>query len=285
MTSTKLPLINLSKPISEKLTCELRAALYRFGAFRLAAPKTTQHRHDAIIENAREFFRMPTAAKRDTAGYSPFASERVRGRTEFPKESIYFFRHGAELKYPPGPSHNLYRSVKSLHEEWIPIRLHLLKAMSQVLDANISLRGTTLLDSATVGVHYYDSRKLSDNSVHFSPPHMDSGTLTILFRSHDENDGLKIADLETTGKQDSEGIGSEAKFVSVPTLGDGMPEVVVFAGTRLQRLLGRDRVRACVHRVRVPGLEGRKSFGVQRLSIAMFCAPSVVPAAPAAPLS
>lgn len=38
-----------------------------------------------------------------------------------------------------------------------------------------------------------------------------------------------------------------------------MSEVVAFAGTKLQRLLGRERVRACVHR---PGLEGRKTFGV-----------------------
>ena len=103
---------------------------------------------------------------------------------------------------------------------------------------------------------------------------MDSGTLTILFRSHNENDGLEIADLETTEKQDSEGVGSEASFKHVPTFGDGAPEVVVFAGTRLQRLLGRDRVRACVHRVRGPGPEAHNNSSVQRLSIAMFCAPS-----------
>ncbi|KAL6233542.1 hypothetical protein BDW75DRAFT_214875 [Aspergillus navahoensis] len=282
--SAKLPLINLYKPIPERLVSELKAALYRFGAFRLAAPETTQHHHDAVIENAREFFRQPIGDKTDITDYSPFASERVRGQTEMPKESIYFFRNGAKLRYPKGQSYNLYCSVKSLHEEWTPIRLHLLKTMSQVLDADVPLTGTTLLDSATVGVHYYDSRNLSDCSTQFSPPHMDSGTLTILFRSHDENDGLEIADLETTEKEDSEGVGSEASFIPVPTLGDGMPEVVVFAGTRLHRLFGRDRVRACVHRVRGPGPEGRKGSGVQRLSIAMFCAPSV-PAAPAAPRS
>ncbi|KAF3399783.1 hypothetical protein F1880_008377 [Penicillium rolfsii] len=140
-----------------------------------------------------------------------------------------------------------------------------------------------LLDSATVGVHYYDSCNLSDHSAHFSPPHMDSGTLTILFRSHDKNDGLEIADLETTEKQDSKGIGSEASFLPVPTLGDEMTEVAVFAGTRLQRLLGRDRVRACVHRVRGPGSDSHTRFGVQRLSIAMFCAPSVQAAPPTPP--
>ena len=49
-------------------------------------------------------------------GYSPFASERVRGRLEIPKESIYFFRHGAEPNPLNGPSYHLYCSVKSLHD-------------------------------------------------------------------------------------------------------------------------------------------------------------------------
>ncbi|KAL4889254.1 hypothetical protein BDV59DRAFT_195803 [Aspergillus ambiguus] len=276
--SANLPLINPYKPISEGLVSELKAALHRFGAFRLAAPETTRRRYNS----AREFFRQPTAAKIDVTEYSPLASERVRARAEIPKESIYFFRNGVESKYPKGPSYNLYRSVKCLHEEWTPIRLHLLKTMSQALNVNVPLTGTTLLDSTTIGVHYYDSRNLSDCNAYFSPPHMDSGTLTILFRSYDKNDGLEIADLETTEKQDSEGVGSEASFIPVPTPGDDMTEVVVFAGTRLQRLLGRDRVRACVHRVRGPGLEGHKKFGVQRFSTAMFCAPSV-PAAPPTP--
>ncbi|KAJ5227825.1 hypothetical protein N7489_008533 [Penicillium chrysogenum] len=269
--SAKLPLINLNKPISSTLVFDLKLALRRFGAFRLAvAPETTQDCPDV----AREFFGQPIAAKTDITGYSSFASERVRGRTEIPKESIYFFRHGAEPDHLKGPSYNLYRSVKSLHEEWTPIRLQLLKTISQALDSNTPLTGTTLLDSATVGIHYYDSRSLPDFSADFSPPHMDSGTLTILFRSHNENDGLEIADLETTEKQDSEGVGSEASFIHVPTFGDGAPEVVVFVGTRLQRLLGSERVRACVHRVRGPGPEGHNNFGVQRFSIAMFCAPS-----------
>lgn len=163
-------------------------------------------------------------------------------------------------------------------KEWTPIRLHLLKTVSHVLDSDAPLTGTTLLDSATIGVHYYDSRNLPDFTAHFSPPHMDSGTLTMLFRSHNVNDGLEVADLETTRKQDSEGIGSEASFIPVPTTDSGDPEVVVFAGTRLQRLLGRDRVRACVHRVRSPALEHHERFDVQRLSIAMFCAPSAPPA-------
>ncbi|KAJ5481405.1 hypothetical protein N7475_000217 [Penicillium sp. IBT 31633x] len=269
--SAKLPLINLNTPISSTLVSDLKLALHRFGAFRLVAPpETTQHCPDV----AREFFRQPIGAKTDIVGYSPFASERVRGRTEIPKESIYFFRRDAEPNHLKGPSYDLYRSVKLLHEEWTPIRLQLLKTMSQELHWNTPLTGTTLLDSATIGVHYYDSGSLPDLSAHFSPPHRDSGTLTILFRSHDENDGLEIADLEATEKQNSEHVGSEASFMHVPTVGDGAPEVVVFAGTRLQRLLGRDQVRACVHRVRGPGPESHNDFGVQRLSIAMFCAPS-----------
>ncbi|KAF9249443.1 hypothetical protein DTO013E5_2739 [Penicillium roqueforti] len=273
--SAKLPLINLNKPVSSTLASDLKLALRRFGAFRLVvAPETRQHCPDVVIEKAREFFTQPITAKTDIKGYSPFASERVRGRAEIPKESIYFFRHGAEPNHLKGPSCNLYRSVKCLHEGWTPIRLQLLKTISQALDSDTSLTGTTLLDSATIGIHYYDSRSLPDFSAHFSPPHMDSGTLTILFRSHNENDGLEIADLETTEKQDSEGVGSEASFMHVPTFGDDAPEVVVFAGTRLQRLLGRDRVRACVHRVRGPGPEAHNNSGVQRLSIAMFCAPS-----------
>ena len=55
-------------------------------------------------------------AKTDITEYSPLASERVRGGVEIPKESVYFFRNGVELKYPKGPSDNLFRSVKCLHE-------------------------------------------------------------------------------------------------------------------------------------------------------------------------
>ncbi|KAL4775856.1 hypothetical protein BDW60DRAFT_214034 [Aspergillus nidulans var. acristatus] len=219
--SAKLPLISLYKPTSE-----------------------------GLVSDAREFLKQPIAAKADIKGYSPFASECVRGRTEIPKESIYFFRDRAEPKHLKDPPHGLYHSVKSLHEGWTPIRLHLLKAVSQALGSDVPLMGTTLLNSATIGVHYYNSRNLPGFSTHFSPPHMDSGTLTIL---------------------SYEGVGSEASFMPVPTLGDG-------------RLLRHDRVRACVYRVRGPGPEGHNSFSVQRLSIAMICAPSV-PSAPPAPPS
>ena len=50
--SAKLPLINPYKPISEGLVSELKAALYRFGAFRLASPDTTRRRHNAVVEKA-----------------------------------------------------------------------------------------------------------------------------------------------------------------------------------------------------------------------------------------
>ncbi|EHA20202.1 hypothetical protein ASPNIDRAFT_137436, partial [Aspergillus niger ATCC 1015] len=49
--------------------------------------------------------------------------------------------------------------IELLFKEWVPIRLHLLKAMSQLLDAHIPLTGTTLVHSATVRLHYYDSQK------------------------------------------------------------------------------------------------------------------------------
>lgn len=136
--------------------------------------------------------------------------------------------------------------------------------MSQILDTSVPLTGTPFLDSVTVGVHFYNSCDLPHHSAHFSPPpHKDSGTLTILFRSHDENYGLEVADLKTTQKTDSEGVGSDATFIPVPTSGEGITEVVVFAGTRLQNFLERDQVRnqvrACVHRVRSPRLGGLRN--------------------------
>lgn len=52
--------------------------------------------------------------KKQIQGYSPFASESVRGKATFPKESVYFFREGADhedLKYL---TPEFYRSVKAL---------------------------------------------------------------------------------------------------------------------------------------------------------------------------
>jgi isopenicillin N synthase-like dioxygenase len=115
-----------------------------------------------------------------------------------------------------------------------------------MLESRTPLTGTALLDSATVGVHYYDSRAL-ENSTYFTPPHKDSGTLTMLFRSHVENDGLEIADLDSTEETDSDAVGRDATFIPIPTAIDEATEVIVFAGLRLQRMLGSERVRACVH--------------------------------------
>ncbi|KAL4912734.1 hypothetical protein BDW62DRAFT_216060 [Aspergillus aurantiobrunneus] len=179
------------------------------------------------------------------------------------------FQNPEDIRYPRP---EFYHSVKVLYKEWTPSRLHLLKTISQILDSDTPLMGTALLECATLRVHYYDSQNLHAGT-HFSPAHKDSGTLTILLRSHNENDGLEIADLRTSEEHDSDGIGSEASFVPVPTARD-VREVIIFAGSRLQRLLGRDRVRARVHRVRIPG-PGSYTCGVQRLSIAMFCAPSM----------
>ncbi|KAJ5471845.1 hypothetical protein N7539_008788 [Penicillium diatomitis] len=286
-----LPLINLSKPISKALSSELRASLYRFGAFRLAAPapKTTQRNYETVVQKAQEFFQQPVTTKMNLTEYSAFASERVRGETAIYKESTYYFRNDVEPNYSKGPSDNLFLSVKALHEEWTPIRLDLLNTLSQVLwqapEKNIPLTGDSALNSTTVGVHYYDSSRCSsDCSYYLSLSHKDSGTLTILFRSHDKDDGLEIADLKTTEKRGSEGVGSEASFIPVPTPGNDMTEVVVFAGIKLQNLFGRDRVRACVHRVRGPSPDSRTKSCVRRLSIAMFCAPST-PATPITPPS
>lgn len=105
---------------------------------------------------------------------------------------------------------------------------------------------------------------------------MDSGTLAILFWLPEDNDGLEIAGIETTEKQDSKGIGWEAILLPVPTPGDEISEVVVFAGPSLKPFIEGNGVWTCVHKVRAPGPE---RFGVQQFSIAIFCAPSV-PAAP-----
>jgi isopenicillin N synthase-like dioxygenase len=107
----------------------------------------------------------------------------------------------------------------------------------------------------------------------YNPPHMDGGTLTILVRGNEGYDGLEVADLESTEKLDSEGIGLEASFLPVPAAAD---EVIVFFGTRMQRLLGRDKARACVHRVRAPVQINRQHAAKERFSFAIFCASPVI---------
>lgn len=127
-------------------------------------------------------------------------------------------------------------------------------------------------------MHYYDAQRLDHNhdsgaDADLSPAHMDSGTVTILLRDPTHGDDmLEVTDLTTTGKLDSKGVGMEASFILVPAISN---EVVVLAGTRLQHLLGRERVRACVHRVRCPGRRAVGQDSMSRLSIAIFCAPSV----------
>lgn len=146
--------------------------------------------------------------------------------------------------------------------------------LSTTLESDTPLTGTPSLDYESLGVHYYDSRKLDYNGDEFSPAHMDSGTLTILIRDpNDSDDRLEVANFDTTGKSDSKGVGLEASFTPVPAAPN---EVVVLAGTRLQRLLGKGLVRACVHRVRGPVRDTTRQKPMSRLSIAIFCAPSVV---------
>lgn len=146
--------------------------------------------------------------------------------------------------------------------------------LSTTLGSDIPLTGAPSLDYNSIGVHYYDSRQLNGDSKDFSPAHMDSGTLTILIRDPNHGDDmLEVANLDTTEKLDSKGIGLEASFIPVPVAPN---EVVVLTGTRLQRLIGKNHVRACVHKVRSPVNHITGQNPVSRLSIAIFCAPPVV---------
>lgn len=139
---------------------------------------------------------------------------------------------------------------------------------NEVLQSTTTLTGKPLLDYETIGMHYYARHTLVLDERDYSPPHKDGGTLTILVRENDEFDGLEIADLETTNEVNSERIGLEASFLPVPVAAH---EVLVFVGTRMQRILGADTVRACVHRVRAPTQV--YSSAKARFSLAVFCAP------------
>lgn len=152
------------------------------------------------------------------------------------------------------------------------MRSQLFSTLSTIIDSTEPLMGTPSLDYESLGVNFYDSDRLGSDRVHFSPAHMDSGILTILVRAAEAHDGLEIADLGTTEKLDSEGIGLDASFIPVPAIPD---EVIVFAGTRLQRLLGKGKVRACVHRVRGPTQITNRCVVNERLSLAIFCGPPV----------
>ena len=146
---------------------------------------------------------------------------------------------------------------------------------NKILGPDFTSRSTSSLDLdyETVGLHYYEPHMMSPEAI-YNPPHMDSGMLTILVRGflgdNAEFDGLEVADLETTGKMGSNEIGMEASFLRVPVNTD---EVVVFVGTGMQRLLGKDTARACVHRVRAPTLSCGKTLDQPRVTVALFCAP------------
>ncbi|KAJ5785877.1 uncharacterized protein N7503_011089 [Penicillium pulvis] len=154
-----------------------------------------------------------------------------------------------------------------LTKEWTNLRNELFGTVSTILDSAEPLIGTPTLDYDHVGLNFYDSDELSLGRAYFNPAHKDSSILTILVRSSEACDGLEIADLRSTDKIDSEGIGREANFIPVPAVAG---EVIVLAGTRLQRLLGKAKVRACVHRVCRPTQGSDKH---QRLSLAIFCGP------------
>lgn len=209
-----------------------------------------------------------------TAGYSAFRAERVRGKIAIPKESIYLFQTSASngLQNPPA---DLVSSVEALHKvrnatrsfesginqnskNWMLLREDLLQGISP------SAKNTSLGDD-TVGVHYYDNQQLNVDDNHFNPPHKDSGLFTVLLQKPGD-DLLEIAGLDSTEQTGSETIGKRTAFWPVSF----MPgEVIVLAGKGLERLLGSDRVRACVHRVRKPATKNI----VSRLSIAIFCSP------------
>jgi isopenicillin N synthase-like dioxygenase len=158
-------------------------------------------------------------------------------------------------------------------KEWRQLRRPLFDALSsEILNSDVTLTGTPALDYESMALHYYVPQMM-DRENDYSPPHMDGGTLTILVRGNEDYDGLEVADLESTEKLDGEGIRLEASFLSVPAAAD---EVIVFFGTRMQRLLGRDKARACVHRVRAPAQMNRQRAAEERFSFAIFCAPPVI---------
>ncbi|KAJ5647420.1 hypothetical protein N7490_003792 [Penicillium lividum] len=266
-TKECLPLLDLATKLSPSTVSGLQVSLQQYGAFRLVAPQLTGNLSQRVIQDTREFFHLPIDVKNRTKGYSALDTELILGRTAIPKESIYFFQKGGDDCTPP-PS-DVENSVKEFYNEWTKIRNELFNTVSTILGSTVPLTGTPALDHETVAVNFYDSDKLSLERAHFCPPHKDGGTLTILVRNSDAGDGLEIADLRSTEKLDSEGIGLEASFISVPAVEN---EVIVLAGTGSQRLLGKDKVRACVHRVSRPVQTGTKQ---ERLSLALFCGPPI----------
>ncbi|KAJ5610287.1 hypothetical protein N7510_007006 [Penicillium lagena] len=265
LTKDCLPLFDLAEMQNPTTISNLRLALLKYGAFVLRAPELNKAFAQGILHTAQTFFQLPKETKHSTKGYSAFGTELIRGEKPIPKESIYFLGNKEQENRIPPPS-DLYLSIRALHNEWRLLRGELFHVLSHdILNSDILLTGTPILDHESIGLHYYDPRKLSLEETDYNPPHMDVGTLTILLRCPGDHDGLAVADLDSTDKRGSEGVGQEASFLRVPA---AMDEVVVFAGTRMQRLFGRSKVRACVHRVFGPSQADKHP----RLSLGISCA-------------
>ncbi|KAJ5270564.1 hypothetical protein N7497_008666 [Penicillium chrysogenum] len=271
MAKDCLPLIDLTRKQTSSTISSAQAALRQFGVFRVVAPQLTRGLSQSVFQNAREFFNVPIEVKEKTNGYSGFDTELIRGKTPIPKETICYKKSVENYHSRSLPS-GLQYSVEELQHEWANMRSPLFDTLSTILDSTEPLIGTPSLDYEPLGVNFYDSDRLGSDRVFFSPAHMDSSIVTILIRATEERDGLEIADLSTTDKLDSESIGLTASFISVPAMPD---EVIVMAGSRLQRLLGKSKVRACVHRVRSPTQTSNRCIANERLSLAIFCGSSM----------
>ncbi|KAJ5679925.1 hypothetical protein N7462_008169, partial [Penicillium macrosclerotiorum] len=224
---------------------------------------------------ARDFFKLPIEVKQRTQGYSGFGMELIRGTTPVPKERINFFRKNDQREDHIPPPLEFLCSVTALHNKWKHSQDQLFSTVfCDILQSEIPLTGTSTLDYESLGVQYYNPQRMIVEGRDYIPPHMDGGTLTILIREDDDSDGFEVADLETTEELGSDGVGRKASFLRVPAAPN---EVIVLVGTRLQRLLGRNRARACVHRVVGPD---QKHSAEDRVSIGIFraCAPPPPPA-------
>ncbi|KAJ6117958.1 hypothetical protein N7523_005709 [Penicillium sp. IBT 18751x] len=282
-----LPLLDLSTAPTN--IAELRRGIRKWGAFRLLAPGI--HRAFARgVPHRRKFFLSKTLIKERTKGYLPFGAIDIRGEN-MAKETLYGFRkrdQNAGMNEPPpelfGPVTECdprlvhpYVIAVSIADEldrqaWSPLRPRLFEFISnKLLESPKPLTGTPSLDYETLGLHHYAPHRMVQGECDYSPPHKDGGTLTILVRENGYFDGLEVADLETTKERDSERIGLEASFLPVPVAAD---EVIVFIGTRMQRMVGEHIARACVHRVRAPTQTGNSAVE-DRFSFAIFCAPPV----------
>ncbi|KAJ5966024.1 hypothetical protein N7481_012738 [Penicillium waksmanii] len=270
-----LPITDLSTKQDPATVATLRHALRKYGAFRLWAPELKQAVAGGLLREARDFFQLPNEIKQRTKGYSGFGTELIRGTTPIPKEGINFFRKNDQRDGCIPPPAELFRSVIAIHDNWKRSQDQLFNLVfCDVLESDIPLTGTPTLDYESVGIQYYSPQRMITRGGDYAPPHMDGGTLTILIREDDDSDGLEVADLESTEELGSDGVGREADFLRVPAAPN---EVVVLAGTRLQRILGRTKARACVHRVVGPG---QKPSTKDRVSVGIFRASAPPPPPP-----